>query len=154
MTPALISPRQSLSTSLCCCQLWILRSVRRGEEQGQTEESISTCRFAQRVSTIKNDARINEDVDPGVLIRMLRSNNAALEDEVAFLKVHGVRRVTFGGRFYWSFSVFSPQLSPEGISQDTAIHRSILFSSPISRSASAGGLLHPVRESTAFRSTV
>ncbi|CAM9192770.1 unnamed protein product, partial [Sphacelaria rigidula] len=55
-------------------------------EAGQTEESISTCRFAQRVSTIKNEARINEDVDPSVLIRMLRSNNAALEDEVAFLK--------------------------------------------------------------------
>lgn len=48
---------------------------------------MSTCRFAQRVSTIKNDARINEDVDPGVLIRRLRSDCAALNDEVAFLKV-------------------------------------------------------------------
>ena len=48
---------------------------------------MSTCRFAQRVSTIKNDARINEDVDPGVLIRKLRSDCAALNDEVAFLKV-------------------------------------------------------------------
>ena len=55
--------------------------------QMQTEESMSTCRFAQRVSTIKNDARINEDVDPGVLIRRLRSDCAALNDEVAFLKV-------------------------------------------------------------------
>lgn len=53
----------------------------------QTEESMSTCRFAQRVSTIKNDARINEDVDPGILIRRLRSDCAALNDEVAFLKV-------------------------------------------------------------------
>ncbi|CBN76877.1 conserved unknown protein [Ectocarpus siliculosus] len=55
-------------------------------EAAQTEESISTCRFAQRVSTIKNDARVNEDVDPGVLIRRLRSDNATLSDEVAFLK--------------------------------------------------------------------
>ncbi|CAM9288030.1 unnamed protein product [Laminaria digitata] len=55
-------------------------------EAMQTEESMSTCRFAQRVSTIKNDARINEDVDPGVLIRRLRSDCAALNDEVAFLK--------------------------------------------------------------------
>eukprot|EP00752_Nemacystus_decipiens_P003255 g3012.t1 len=52
----------------------------------QTEESISTCRFAQRVSTIKNDARVNEDVDPGVLIRRLRSDCANLSDELAFLK--------------------------------------------------------------------
>lgn len=54
--------------------------------QAQTDESISTCRFAQRVSTIKNDARVNEDVDPEVLIRRLRSDNATLSDEVAFLK--------------------------------------------------------------------
>lgn len=55
--------------------------------QAQTEESISTCRFAQRVSTIKNDARVNEDLDPAVMIRRLRSDCAALTDEVAFLKV-------------------------------------------------------------------
>lgn len=55
--------------------------------QAQTEESMSTCRFAQRVSTIKNNARINEDVDPVVLIRRLKSDCAALADEVAFLKV-------------------------------------------------------------------
>ncbi|CAM9586109.1 unnamed protein product [Scytosiphon promiscuus] len=55
-------------------------------EMAQTDESISTCRFAQRVSTIKNEARVNEDVDPGVLIRRLRSECATLNDEVAFLK--------------------------------------------------------------------
>ena len=48
---------------------------------------MSTCRFAQRVSTIKNDARVNEDVDPEVVIRRLRSDCAVLADEVAFLKV-------------------------------------------------------------------
>lgn len=36
---------------------------------------------------IKNDARVNEDVDHEVLIRRLRSDCAALTDEVAFLKV-------------------------------------------------------------------
>lgn len=36
---------------------------------------------------IKNDARVNEDVDSGVLIRKLRSDCAALSNEVAFLKV-------------------------------------------------------------------
>lgn len=66
--------------------------------QTQTEESLSTCRFAQRVSTIKNDAKVNEDVDPGVLIRKLRSNCAALTDEVAFLKVKKSLRQ---GRHHW-----------------------------------------------------
>lgn len=28
------------------------------------QESISTCRFAQRVALIKNDAILNEEVDP------------------------------------------------------------------------------------------
>lgn len=64
--------------------------------QAQTEESISTCRFAQRVSTIKNDARVNEDVDPGVLIRRLRSDCANLSDELAFLKVWRGRCVSRG----------------------------------------------------------
>ncbi|CAM9579854.1 unnamed protein product [Choristocarpus tenellus] len=55
-------------------------------EQSQTEESISTCRFAQRVSQIKNSAIINEDTDPNVLIRRLRGECAALTEEVKYLK--------------------------------------------------------------------
>ncbi|CAM9504246.1 unnamed protein product, partial [Phaeothamnion confervicola] len=55
-------------------------------EESHTEESISTCRFAQRVSLIKNDAVVNEDVDPALVIRRLKAEHAALRDELAFLK--------------------------------------------------------------------
>jgi len=48
-------------------------------EAPQTEESISTCRFAQRVARVKNDAVRNEETDPAVTI-------ARLEGEVASLK--------------------------------------------------------------------
>lgn len=33
-------------------------------ERGSIDESISTCRFAQRVALIKNDATLNEELDP------------------------------------------------------------------------------------------
>ena len=33
-------------------------------EKGSIDESISTCRFAQRVALIKNDATLNEELDP------------------------------------------------------------------------------------------
>ena len=43
-----------------------------------TGESISTCRFAQRVAQVKNVAAVNECVDPSVLIAKLREENAKL----------------------------------------------------------------------------
>jgi kinesin family member 6/9 len=55
-------------------------------ESAHTEESISTCRFAQRVSLIKNVAVVNEDLDPLLMIRRLKSEVAALQNEVAYLK--------------------------------------------------------------------
>ncbi|CAN0208080.1 unnamed protein product, partial [Ectocarpus sp. 12 AP-2014] len=88
--PQHIPYRNSMMTSVLRdslggnCKTVMIATV--NAEAAQTEESMSTCRFAQRVSTIKNDARVNEDVDPEVLIRRLRSDNATLSDEVAFLK--------------------------------------------------------------------
>ncbi|CAN0028169.1 unnamed protein product [Ectocarpus fasciculatus] len=55
-------------------------------EHAQTEESLSTCRFAQRVSLIKNKAIINENMDPDAVIRRLKSEILMLREEVAFLK--------------------------------------------------------------------
>ncbi|KAJ8604878.1 hypothetical protein CTAYLR_010413 [Chrysophaeum taylorii] len=55
-------------------------------EREQTDESISTCRFAQRVALVKNDATINEETDPAVAISRLKSQVATLKAEVAFLK--------------------------------------------------------------------
>lgn len=55
-------------------------------EKSNTEESISTCRFAQRVALVQNDALVNEEVDPAMLIKRLKAEVAALREEVAFLK--------------------------------------------------------------------
>lgn len=55
-------------------------------EAAHTEESLSTCRFAQRVSLIKNKATINEDMDPSMVIRRLKAEILELREEIAFLK--------------------------------------------------------------------
>lgn len=47
---------------------------------------MSTCRFAQRVARVKNDARLNEEIDPAVIIRQLKARVACLEEEIAVLK--------------------------------------------------------------------
>ena len=47
------------------------------------QKSISTCRFAQRVALIKNDALCNEELDPKVLIQKLKAEIASLKDELA-----------------------------------------------------------------------
>ena len=41
-------------------------------EKGHTDESISTCNFAQRVALIKNVAQKNEDLDPALMITRLK----------------------------------------------------------------------------------
>ena len=56
-------------------------------EASHTDESLSTCRFAQRVALIKNKAVVNEDVDPSVVIGKLRDENLNLREEIGFLKV-------------------------------------------------------------------
>lgn len=55
-------------------------------EREQTDESISTCRFAQRVARVKNDATVNEDVDPAIAIARLKAQVASLEAELSFVK--------------------------------------------------------------------
>jgi hypothetical protein len=56
-------------------------------EKEQTEESISTCRFAQRVALVKNDAHVNEETDPFVTIRRLKGEVATLRAEVTLVAV-------------------------------------------------------------------
>ena len=55
-------------------------------EKRETDESVSTCRFAQRVALVKNVAKINEQVDPRLVIERLEAEVRALREEVAFLK--------------------------------------------------------------------
>lgn len=47
------------------------------------DESISTCKFAQRVALIKNNAALNEEHDPAVLVARLRKEVARLKAELA-----------------------------------------------------------------------
>lgn len=56
-----------------------------GEEQ-HTHETVGTCRFAQRVASIKNEAIINEDMDPSLMIKRLKDEVKRLKGEVDFLK--------------------------------------------------------------------
>ena len=46
-----------------------------------TDESISTCRFAQRVAKVTNVAEINEEVDQAALIEKLKQENWKLREE-------------------------------------------------------------------------
>ncbi|XP_059033843.1 kinesin-like protein KIF6 isoform X4 [Mustela lutreola] len=47
------------------------------------QESISTCRFAQRVALIKNEAVLNEEIDPRLMIIRLQKEIQELKDELA-----------------------------------------------------------------------
>ncbi|XP_029448789.1 kinesin-like protein KIF6 isoform X2 [Rhinatrema bivittatum] len=49
------------------------------------DESISTCRFAQRVALIKNEAVLNEEIDPRLMIVRLKKEIQALKDELAIV---------------------------------------------------------------------
>lgn len=55
-------------------------------EASHTDESLSTCRFAQRVSLIKNKATVNEEMDPAIVIARLKAEILTLREEIAFLK--------------------------------------------------------------------
>ncbi|XP_067149287.1 kinesin-like protein KIF6 [Apteryx mantelli] len=48
-------------------------------------ESISTCRFAQRVALIKNEAVLNEEIDPRLMIAQLKKEIQELKDELALV---------------------------------------------------------------------
>eukprot|EP00039_Didymoeca_costata_P015798 m.273669 g.273669 ORF g.273669 m.273669 type:complete len:771 (-) comp16282_c2_seq5:76-2388(-) len=52
-------------------------------QKAHIDESISTCKFAQRVALIKNDARLNEETDPALLVPKLRAEIARLKTELA-----------------------------------------------------------------------
>lgn len=55
-------------------------------EREQTDESISTCHFAQRVALVKNQAHINEEIQPDFVIQRLKQEISKLREEIRFLK--------------------------------------------------------------------
>ncbi|KAM4835057.1 kinesin-like protein KIF6 isoform 3-T3 [Thomomys bottae] len=54
-------------------------------EKRNIDESISTCRFAQRVALIKNEAVLNEEIDPRLMILRLQKEIQELKDELAMV---------------------------------------------------------------------
>jgi len=56
------------------------------------EESISSCKFAMRVASIKQNAVINEKLDPYVQIRKLKKRVEQLEEELKYYKGEGNSR--------------------------------------------------------------
>nr|PNR47993.1 hypothetical protein PHYPA_012466 [Physcomitrium patens] len=54
--------------------------------QDQLPETISTCRFAQRVAMISNQVTLNEEVDPNLLIKRLKQQIGDLKGEIALLR--------------------------------------------------------------------
>ncbi|XP_061173877.1 kinesin-like protein KIF6 [Saccostrea echinata] len=52
-------------------------------EKRNIDESISTCRFAQRVAMIKNDVMVNEELDPKLMIQRLKREVQTLKEELA-----------------------------------------------------------------------
>ncbi|KAM3856766.1 kinesin-like protein KIF6 [Vipera latastei] len=54
-------------------------------EKRNIDESISTCRFAQRVAVIKNEAVLNEEIDPGLMIMRLKKEIQELKNELAMV---------------------------------------------------------------------
>ncbi|KAM9355024.1 kinesin-like protein KIF6 [Pholidichthys leucotaenia] len=54
-------------------------------DRDNVDESISTCRFAQRVALIKNEAILNEELDPALLIARLKRKILSLKEELAMV---------------------------------------------------------------------
>lgn len=55
-------------------------------EQQFVDETISTCRFAQSVAAIKNYAKVNEEMDPKLLINRLKAQIRELKEEIKILR--------------------------------------------------------------------
>ncbi|XP_076026680.1 kinesin-like protein KIF6 [Genypterus blacodes] len=54
-------------------------------DKRNVDESISTCRFAQRVALIKNEAVLNEEVDPALLLARMRREIVSLKEELSMM---------------------------------------------------------------------
>jgi kinesin family protein 6/9 len=74
------------------CKTTMIATV--NPEPEHTDESITTCRFAQRVARVQNSAIVNVETDPTLVIRQLKGRVAQLEAEIAFLKGDGRDRVS------------------------------------------------------------
>ncbi|PHJ22865.1 kinesin-related protein 3a, partial [Cystoisospora suis] len=68
------------------CQTVMIATVT--PERDSMPETVSTCRFAQAVARIENQAVVNEEVDPSVLIKRLTRENEELREQLQYMKSH------------------------------------------------------------------
>lgn len=61
-------------------------------EEAFLDESISTCRFAQRVALIANRLEVNEELDPKLLVARLKAEIRELKEELQLLRGDGYDR--------------------------------------------------------------
>jgi kinesin family protein 6/9 len=60
-------------------------------EKAYIDESVSTCRFSQRVALIKNEAILNEEIDPKLMVARLQSRVEELQQELLLVTGEGQR---------------------------------------------------------------
>ena len=61
-------------------------------EEPYLDETISTCRFAQRVALVANTMSVNEEVDPKLLVGRLKAEIRELKEEIQMLRGEGYER--------------------------------------------------------------
>ena len=66
----------------CCTAMVATVNV----SEAQLGESISTCRFAQRVAMISNVVMVNEELDPKLMIKRLKQEIRDLREEIGVLR--------------------------------------------------------------------
>ena len=59
-------------------------------EKSNRSETLSTCKFSQRVANIMTHARLNENVNDRVTIMRLKKRVAELESELEYMRLGGV----------------------------------------------------------------
>lgn len=76
--------RDSLGSNCRTSMLATVHSVR-----SMVPETISTCQFAQRVALIRQNAQLNEETDPVLLVKKMRAEILQLKDQLAFAEKGG-----------------------------------------------------------------
>uniref|UniRef100_H2Z181 Kinesin-like protein n=1 Tax=Ciona savignyi TaxID=51511 RepID=H2Z181_CIOSA len=93
------------------------------------DESISTCRFAQRVALIKNEATLNEELDPKLMILRLKKEVQGLKEELALV----------------TGEVKTDQLTPEELQRLNELINAYLNDDDLEATLDAGGDMRKIQ---------
>ena len=76
--------------------------------QAYIDESISTCRFAQRVAMVSNTATVNEETDPALVIKALKQQVRDIKDQVKLLQVRQAQQTSINIFQSFIFQIYRP----------------------------------------------